>query len=270
MEQTENNYRQTVLVDTNAVHFLMVYLSYARCHGLAPFGSQREWDDIRASLPTTMPDSRKSHYQKGYRTLGYLQKLSDEDSRILISPFTKLELLHGLIEGRVHLRLSEGGMPYRMRQKLLEVNELVNYNLHIEDCDSIQNELTSFKDALSDCINGKIDMANVQGHLKEIISLCQVIQSVIFIEPLDCLIYSNSLIVEADLVVSYDKFLKTTISRIAEPETENNIELKSLWQEAQSKIRKALAGIISVPEEEIILPKCPGVPSNSFVTEVIR
>lgn len=264
---TENvaAYQRAVLVDTNSVHYIRGYLRFAREHNLPPFGPQTNWEQTRAALPQNLPAGYQDALRRGYRTLGFVQRLVTEEATILVSPFTQLELLHGLLEGRAHQRLAEANTPYRMRQRLSDLSKLVTFHLRTTDADEAVQDVDKMVEELREVIGDAVDLARKQDDLREILSVCRVIQSSVFIDPVDCLIYGNALVVEAEVVISNDEHLREVINRIAEPWTEGNPELRPLWENANHKLKEKLSEIIAAPLAQIVLPRCPGIPNDSVV-----
>ncbi|MFQ5801430.1 MAG: hypothetical protein ACE5JQ_00870 [Candidatus Methylomirabilales bacterium] len=265
MTETESAYGRVVIAETNSVHYAWGYLRYAQEHELAPFGGQANWQEIKALLPAQLSQGYRDNLRRGYRTLGFLQQLFDDEATILVSPFTQLELLHGLLEGRAHQRLAEARTPYRMRQRLGDLTRLVNFHLRNSDAEEVLGDIDNMMQVFREVIGNTVEVARKERDLREILAICRVIQSMVFMDPMDCLIYGNSLIVEAETIVSNDVSLREIVNKIEAPATESNSELRPLWETVQRRLRGALAEIIAVPVEEIVLPQAPGVPADSVV-----
>lgn len=259
------SYRKTVLVDTNALHLARTYLIYGKKEGLPPFGPSKTLSEMKSGFKPSIVTNYRDTLCKGYRILGYLQRLSKSDNtRIFVSAFSELELLHGLLEGKAHMKMSEQGMPYRMRQRLSDLSRLVCFHLGSDDC---AETIKEFDEIIEELRNSGVEITKPapDKYLPEILSICNVIQSRVFIDPFDCLIYGNALVLMTDTVVSLDGYFKDVINRIENPKIESLTEQRKLWKEAQDEIKGKLAGIIGASKKEIRFPQCPGIPSTSVV-----
>jgi len=107
-----------IFVDTNALHNIRVYLDIAKKYHLVPYGPQTRWADVNQQLRITgLLDSQRDNLQKGFMALALLQQKAQEEEQIVVSRISLAEIVHGLVEGKAHIKMAKAGVPYRMRQR---------------------------------------------------------------------------------------------------------------------------------------------------------
>ena len=108
----EEDRRQVVFLDTNALHYMHLYLTHACNESLYPFcPNDGSGDEARQHLRTVESRNLRDSLRKG---LDAIVDLSTTDSQVEYSPVSELELIAGRARGRAIEKTAQEGIPDRM------------------------------------------------------------------------------------------------------------------------------------------------------------
>ncbi len=247
MADTQFSFRPTIFLDTNALHYMSSYLRWAQRKNLPPFQSGVTFEQVRNTLRQHMPKSIADLLLHGAKTLAFLQQqVNDQDAAIYTSRFAKAEVIYGVLEGQAHARLAREGLPYRMRQRMGVLSELVSMYLDSQDYQQVVGEWDDFLDRLKN--NGHITVSYVEDEedFSRIAEVAEFLQSRIFMDVVDSWMYACALVMQAEEIITFDGYFKRVINRLHNPQGDPD------WQLLQGNLQKMLAarfpGVPTLPE----------------------
>ncbi len=235
MADTQSKPRPTILLDTNALHYMNSYLRWAEKKNLPPFHSAVTFKQVRDTLRRYMPGSIVKMLLQGVKTLAFLEQQVDQhDPVIYTSRFAKAEVIYGVLEGQAHARMAREGLPYRMRQRSGVLSELVSMYLESRDYQQVIEEWDNFLNRLEN--EGGIAVLYVEDDevFSRIAEVAEFLQSRIFMDVIDGWMYACALVMQAERIITFDGYFKRVINRLHNPQGESD------WQQLQSDLQNML------------------------------
>ena len=254
MANTQPEFRPTIFLDTNALHYTSSYLRWAEKENWPPFQSGVTLDQVRSVLRQHMPKSIANDILKGTKTLAYLQQqVKEQEAAIYTSRFAKAEVIYGVLEGQAHARMAREGLPYRMRQRAGILSELVSMYLESQDYQQVIREWDNLLNLLED--KGGITVLYVENEedFSQIAEVAEFLQSRIFMDVVDSWMYACTLVIQGEKIITFDGYFKRVINRLHNPQGESD------WQQLQSDLQNMLKA--RFPGQPT-LPKVENLPQN--------
>ena len=236
--------RKVVFLDTNVLHFMDLYLRQAKESRLFPFGSDPA--AARKHLDATTDDaSLKCSLNKGLNTIEHLRRT--QNCRVEYSAVSELELSAGRARGKAIEKAAAEGIPDRMWTRLFdrEISDRLLAKDMIEIGDAIKRLGPLLNDADIEATVGRTDRT------PDVLELAKVVATLVYMSPIDSVIYAGALVAGADKVISDDGYLKKTVDRL---KTEKSL------QEARHRLKTRIAAILSTEPNSITLPDAMGIP----------
>ena len=198
-----------ILIDTNVFHYIFLCFQYYAKNNTPKSNSSE--DNLSQGLI------------KGEQTLKWLEKQSEAE--IYYSEFTRLEMMQGLLRGKSILNMAKQQSLYRMRSNISD--EEIQKNLKECDFKEIAESIENIEDKLekitgdelaieigkSKCILPAIYACD-GNDFPSIMDLCKVILSNIYITSVDCYIYASSVMLNAEFLITSDRYLAMTVNKI--------------------------------------------------------
>ena len=207
---------------------------------------------MRKGLRRCIPKQLADWTLDGAKALSFLrQQVDEQDPAIYTSRFAKAEIIYGVLEGRAHTRMAREGFPYRMRQRVGILNQLVSNYLRQEDYEQVMGEWDNFVDLLES--RGKMTVLYVEdeGRFAEVAEIAEFLQSRIFMDVLDSWMYACALVMQAEMIITFDEPFKRVINNLHNPQVDPS------WRQLQSDLRGMLATrLLGQPT----LPRAPKLP----------
>lgn len=252
MSNQTDTIRPGIFVDTNALHFVRAYLDVAREHHLVPYGPQSLWSEVKEQLIATgFLRNQRDNLRRGFTALAFLQQKAQEEDHIFVSQISLAEIVHGLVEGRAHIRMAEAGVPYRMRQRASDLSRLVRSWMSAPDYDQVRQDTEALLPELERLLGTSIWRAGQDRTTREVLSLLQVILGHVYFDVIDSWLYAETLIEQAQQLLTFDGYFRETINRIHNPSGIQDDEEREMWMRVRSSLQAAVASIILLsPEEE--------------------
>ena len=184
-------YRQLLMLDTNAVHYVRLYLEFAHTNALPPFGTAM--DDVPTIIDGLVPTSKNTRdsLKKGWKLVDYLRPRSDAGDTIQYSPVAQVELVSGRLRGEAILDAASENIPHRLWTRFdeREIFARLEWNVY----ERIQVE-TNDLDALFQTAG--IDVTPVDAStMTQVWSVARRILGCIYLELGDCAVYASALLV---------------------------------------------------------------------------
>jgi len=237
-----------IIVDTNALHHLGLYLDFAIPLGLIKDYSDRPIEEIKSEYKTSKVSE---DLQRGFKFAQYLKKRSDKGDTIIFSGFSKLELKCGTLKGKAIVNAATLGLPYRMWNRLDEYEILSR--LSDNDYSDVDKRLNCI---ISTSNSAGINIAPyTTKDYDGLFDLADWIMSSVYLDCGDCIVYAHALFETADVIVTGDGYFKRVIANIrSAPKQPKTLEGR-FYSTLRKKIESWFTDIMGYEEDEIVIPK---------------
>ena len=210
-----------VFLDTNVLHYIILYLNYAKNNDLFPWPPKdirntSSYDEgIVQHAKNYMDNSNelnkeiKNSLSKGLEVLKCVYKKRG-DIQVHYAPLSEIELLIGRTRGHAIVSAAEEGIPDRMFSRFNEehIQDRIDSKSLLEIKNRIDDSFYTLKDL------GFIIDINLSDRIKDVFELTKYISGLVYMEAIDCTIYASSILAEADCIITSDGYFKKVINRI--------------------------------------------------------
>ena len=242
-----------LLLDTNAVHSVQLYLRFAERHNLPPIGDAS--DDPVEELKKEFGQRGQTFqsYNTGRKIANYLRDKNTSGTRIEYSPVTRLELTCGLLRGRAILEAAKEGPLLRMWNRMDERE--IFHRLKTTDYIEVQKDMEGLEEFFG---AGGINIAETDpGLMTDVWLLARLLLGVVFLDLGDSAVYASSLLVEANELITIDGYFRWIANQIENPGAVQDTEEKIYFQQAKEKLVEYVSRAIDISASGVHLPKAP-------------
>ncbi|AEG16009.1 hypothetical protein Desku_2481 [Desulfofundulus kuznetsovii DSM 6115] len=230
--------RPTIFLDTNALQYMSSYLRKAKEYKLPPFAeTPMIYDEVENVLKQHLPQGIVNYLMNGCKTIAFLEKeVDDADNDGLLvntSRISKLEMLHGILDGRAHARMALVDIPYRMRIRLKDLSELISMYLDRDDYQQLYGELDDLFNNIRYKVGLPINFVEEEDNILLIATFAEILQSTIFMDVFDCWNYSCAIVSQAEYIITFDRYFRRVINNIHNPINDD-------WKQVQNVILREL------------------------------
>ena len=216
-----------VFLDTNALHYIHLYLMRAREHGLRPFAPGK---DAFAKTETYLKSVKGARFRENLQQgLEIVDSLSSPnmDVRVEYSPLSELELMAGRARGKATESAAGEGIPDRMWNRIAE--EEISARLITADFTGIRTTVEGLGPAMEEA--GIPATVSDPDRTRDVLALAKKIAGLVYLGVVDNIIYANALVAGADYLITRDGYFRKTVNCIRSgqrPYDEVKRELKEL------------------------------------------
>lgn len=241
--------RKVAFLDTNTLHFIGIYLKYARSKDLFPWGSADTTDGKETALQSVedqQEDTLKRSLKRGLETVDFL---ATQDVEVQYSPVSELELLTGRTRGAAIRHAAEEGIPDRMWSKFREeeIRERVPLDEIVEIKEAVDGLTTMIEESGVAVTTKTTEDANYA------LELAKGINGLVYVDAVDSIIYASALIAQADYLLTTDGYLKDAVNSIHNPRGEPRFTtIRRRLQELVTRILLGDADDIQLPSAHTI------------------
>ena len=221
----KKEYRNVAFLDTNALHFVGLYLNHAKLAGLYPFvdGKMDDENAVAEAKKRLADMEGTSHKESLGHGLNVLSWISKTDARVEYSPITDLELMVGRLKGKALEAAASEGVPDRMWSRFHADEREVSVRLMPEDLEKTMTGVLGLRPALEDA--GVVVTASVARE-QEVLDLAKHVVGLVYMSVMDSIIYSHALAAQADYLITNDGYLKKTVNRIRSKASHREIKVR--------------------------------------------
>lgn len=202
--------QKVAFLDTNTLHYIGLYLEYAKEKDLFPFGSeamQGEKDDaIREVHSLAEADLRKS-LKRGLQTFDFLLT---QDVQVQYATVSELELLNGRTRGRAVMSAAKEGVPDRMWSRIR--GEEIRERISLEDMAETKKGIDRLSLLLEE--SGVAVRAREGEQTRDALELAKSINGLVYVDAMDSIIYASALLARSDFLMTGDDYFKNTVNLI--------------------------------------------------------
>lgn len=244
---TEEDRTVVVFLDTNALHFIHLYLTLAEEQRLYPFAPEEAAiAEAKEHLGREHGDELGERLKQG---LDIVASLAKPDVRVEYSPVSELELMAGRARGRAMENAAREGIPDRMWTRFHE--EEISARLNAADLTDIRARVEGLGSALERA--GIPATMSDPGRTRDVLDLAKGIAGLVYLGMADSVIHASALVAGADYLITTDKYFRKTVNRIRtgpKPYDEVRRKLQALI----GQITLDRPDDIDLPEAERTLP----------------
>lgn len=236
--------RKVVFLDTNVLHYVGLYLSRAKDHGLFPFGG----DDAAAEeyLEDMTEADLSTPLGKGLRVA---RSLLRDNPRVEYSTASELELLVGRARGKAIEKAAAERVPDRMWTRLgdKDIGERL-----------LASDLTQIAEGV-DRLGGMFQDAGIDATVsnsergREVLAIAKEVLGLVYLSVIDSVIYAEAIAAQADQIISADDYLRKTVHRIKEDTSPEG---------TRARLQRRVAVLLSRDPGSVTLPDAEPLPSK--------
>ena len=233
--------RKVVFLDTNVLHFIHLYLRWAKDGNLFPFGGDIATASNKLNI---VKDRAADSLKKGLRTIDYLRR---EDARVEYSAASELELMAGRARGKAIEAAATEGIPDRWWSHFRERE--ISDRLRSADLIEIKANVEGLRSLLKQAgINADVGRSD---RVREVLELAKDVMGLVYMSPVDGVVYAGALVSEADHLISDDNYLRSTATCLR-----TNRSLRATLKTRTAVVLSRDAGSVSLPDA-IPIPTLP-------------
>lgn len=236
--------RNVAFLDTNTLHYVGIYLDFAKEHRLFPLATEdvESAKDIAGERVDELGEAKlKESLQQGLSTVHFL---TTQDVEVQYAPASELELLAGRTKGKAIINAANEGIPDRMWSNFREHE--IRDRVTVTDCSDTKTVIDRLSSTLTE--SGIAVETRDQNRTTEAMELAKGINGLVYIEAMDCIIYASAIVAQADYLITSDGYLKDTINHIHDPKGEPR------YNDIRRQLKQLVGGILLGKPEELQLP----------------
>ena len=256
---SQQNLQRIAFLDTNILHYIGIYLEYAKGSDLFPWSPEKstaEKENAAARVDNLEEAGLKKSLKQGLETIAFL---SAQEVQVQYAPVSELELLNGRAKGRAILSAAKEGVPDRMWSRLGE--EEIRERVDISELTTVKDGINGLTSLLGE--SGIAVRTNDRDRTRDVLELAKGINGLIYIEAMDSIIYASALVAKADYLFTADKYLRDTVNYICSP---NDI---APYEEIREKLRQLVGDITLGTADEVELPSAHMITADGNVKPAI-
>lgn len=236
--------RNVAFLDTNTLHFIGIYLEYAKRQKLFPWGTQNSATgkrEARAVLDNLHEARLKRNLKRGLETVDFL---ATQDVEVQYSPISELELLTARTKGKAIVSAAKEGIPDRIWSRFSE--EEIRDRLTPRHLTTIKNNVDSLTSLLEESAVAVRTKPPEQAN--DVHELAKSINGLIYMEAMDSIIYATALLAQADYLLTADGYVRDTTNHIHNPRGD------ARYQQVRRKLQRLVQQMILGDADDIQLP----------------
>ena len=239
---------EVAFLDTNALHFIYLYLEHARNRNLYPFSPDenslaKAIEDLNDASEINLKNSLK-------RGLVLVHRLSKPDVRVEYSSVSELELLAGRARGRAIEKSAREGIPDRMWNRFRDKE--IDARLSPADLTDIKTRVEGFGTVLEEA--GILATPSDDGRARDVLNLAKSIAGLVYLGVSDSTIYASALVADVDYLITEDKHFRGIVNRIRNGQRP--------YDEVRRQVRDLVGEITLRDPAEVTLPEAPQLSLN--------
>ena len=228
-------------LDTNALHFIHLYLTLAEEQSLYPFAPEEAAiAEAKEHLGREHGDELGKRLKQG---LDIVASLAGPDVRVEYSSVSEIELMAGRARGRAMENAAREGIPDRMWTRLRE--QEISARLSAADLTDIRRRVEGLGPALERA--GILATVSDPDRTRDVLDLAKGIAGLVYLEMADSVIYASALVAGADYLITRDEYFRKTVNRIRTGQEP--------YDEARRKLRDRIAQTTLVRPADVALPE---------------
>ena len=203
---TEENRTVVVFLDTNALHFIHLYI-WTKEQGLDPVSTQGDGIAEAKKQTAKHRGNLEKRLEQGRKIVASLAR---PDVRVEYSPVSELELMAGMARGRAIEKAASEGVPDRIWTRFHERE--ISDRLTTADLTDIRTRVEGLGSALEGA--GIPATVSDPSRTRDVFDLARDIAGLVYLGMADSVIYASALVAGADYLITRDGYFRKTVNRI--------------------------------------------------------
>lgn len=253
-------FQQLAFLDTNILHYIGIYLEYAKENGLFPRGAKdasQEKDAAAENVNNLAEVDFRKSLKRGLETVYFL---STQDVRVQYAPVSELELLTGRTKGKAIMSAAKEGVPDRMWSHFRE--DEIRERVAPTDLVDIKDKVDGLASMLEE--SGVAVKTSHGNQTNDVLELAKGINGLVYMEAMDSIIYASALVAQADYLFTADRYLKKTVNYIHSPCGELR------YEEIRRKLQQLVSQIILGNVNDVELPSAHTLTDSGTLSPDLR
>ena len=235
--------QKVAFLDTNTLHYIGIYLEYAKENDLYPWGLK---ETAKKNMNDLSDVDLKKSLKRGIETIDFL---SIQDVQVQYAPVSELELLTGRAKGKAILSAAKEGVSDRMWSRFRE--EEIRERVGPTDLAGIKDRVDGLTSMLEE--SGIAVKTSRSDQASDVLELAKDINGLVYMEAMDSIIYANALVIQAAYLLTSDGYLKDTVNHIHNPCGKPHYEkIKQQLQELVGRIILGNADDVELPSAHTV------------------
>ena len=247
--------QRLAFLDTNTLHYVGIYLEYAKTNNLFPMGAKESAKEKEVAAKNVNNfaevDLRKS-LKRGLETVDFL---ATQDVHVQYAPISELELLTARTKGQAIMSAAKEGVPDRMWSRFRE--DEIRERVTDTDLVDIKEKIDGLTSMLEE--SGVAIKTGRRDQTREVLDLARGVNGLVYMEPIDSIIYASALLAKADYLFTADGYLKETVNYIYGLRTEPR------YEEIRKKLQELISQIILGNSYDVEFPSAYTVTAEGTV-----
>lgn len=193
--------QKVAFLDTNTLHYIGIYLEYAKENDLYPWGLK---EAAKKNMNDLSDVDLKKSLKRGIETIDFL---STQDVQVQYAPVSELELLTGRAKGKAILSAAKEGVSDRMWSRFRE--EEIRERVGPTDLTDIKDRVDGLTSMLEE--SGIAVKTSRSDQASDVLELAKDINGLVYMEAMDSIIYANALVIQAAYLLTSDGYLKRRV-----------------------------------------------------------
>jgi hypothetical protein len=254
--ETGSQFRKVIFLDTNNLHYALLYLEFAEAHKLPPFSEDHDRIDVELQREFHARRRTFDDYVKGKKVVEYLRsECRGSDVEVLYGSISSLELICGLLRGGAMLEAANARLAHRMWGHMdeHEILERLTPEVYREVLEHASNIQAQFAKA------GIIIGETTSDRVREAWSVARSLLRYVYLEVGDAVVYASALLSLADELLSGDGYLRKVANCLQNPTALKDERDKSRYGNVREGIRAALVDLTGFEGSAFRFPRARGV-----------
>ena len=247
--------RALAFLDTNFVHFVGLYLDYAKGENLFPHDGNLDPEAKEAAVDCINQFPEEDLRASLRRGLEVVSQVVSRKLGIRYATASELELLAGRTRGKAIVSAANEGLPDRMwsRFRAEEIRERVS-GTALEDTKVAVENLGQTIET-----SGLVVQAAREEDERTTIELAKEVNGKVYVDALDSIVYASAVLAQADYLFTADNYLHETVNLIHTPDGDRHYE--RMRKDLRAIAARLILGEPVMPddEERIVLPSAHSV-----------
>ena len=243
--------QHVAFVDTNILHYVKLYLQFAEKHDLFPV--KRRGDDrlqIAEAIERTEQESEDDLGRSLLNGLAFVHMARLGNVQIQFASISELELMTGRMRGRALLRAASEGLPDRMWNRFRAKE--IRRRLSVGDARRIMRDVEDLSISLGEV--GLSVHRQDGGDHAFVVEVAKAVAGAVYMDPVDCIVYSSSIVAQAEQLFTGDGYLRQTVNLIA------NFEDQGKYRDVRGWVVTRLREVMGWGEDsDVVLPTGVGL-----------
>ena len=249
----KSNFHKVAFLDTNMLHYIGIYLIYAKGKNLFPWNIKNMASEKEVAINNVNNIAEadlKRSLKRGIETIGFLLT---QNIQVQYAPISELELITARTKGKAIISAANEGIPDRIWSHFRE--EEIRERVDTTDLVDIKDSVDSLTSMLEDS-GVAVDTNN---QTNQSLVLAKEINGLVYVDAMDSIIYASAILAQADYLFTADNYLQNTVNHIHDPSGNPR------YENIRQKLQQFVSQIILGNAVDIVLPSAHTIAADGKI-----